>query len=144
MARMLFPNLAVSDVAATKSFFAGLGFTFNEVFSDEDTVCMEISPTTYVMMMHRPKFQDFIEDAITDTSKEREVLLALSAVSREEVDELVDKAVALGGHEWREGKGEDNEVMYGRAFRDLDDHVWEVMWMDVEAATGGAQQAPEL
>ena len=26
--------------------------------------------------------------------------------------------------------------MYGRSFRDLDGHVIEVMWMDVQAATG--------
>jgi hypothetical protein len=25
--------------------------------------------------------------------------------------------------------------MYDRAFEDLDGHTWEVMWMDVEAAT---------
>jgi predicted lactoylglutathione lyase len=25
--------------------------------------------------------------------------------------------------------------MYGRSFEDPDGHIWEVMWMDVEAAT---------
>jgi predicted lactoylglutathione lyase len=26
--------------------------------------------------------------------------------------------------------------MYGRSFEDPDGHIWEVMWMDVAAATG--------
>ncbi len=31
--------------------------------------------------------------------------------------------------------------MYGRSFEDLDGHIIEVVWMDVEAATkAGAQQ----
>ena len=27
--------------------------------------------------------------------------------------------------------------MYGRSFHDLDGHLWEVMWMDPEAAEKG-------
>ncbi|MBM4507989.1 glyoxalase, partial [Rhodococcus hoagii] len=29
---------------------------------------------------------------------------------------------------------QDHGFMYGRSFRDLDNHVWEVMWMDPAAA----------
>ena len=32
--------------------------------------------------------------------------------------------------------------MYGRSFEDPDGHIWEVMWMDVEAAlAAGNEQA---
>ena len=31
--------------------------------------------------------------------------------------------------------------MYGRSFEDPDGHIWEVVWMDVEAATAGADQS---
>jgi hypothetical protein len=34
--------------------------------------------------------------------------------------------------------------MYGRSFEDPDGHIWEPMWMDMEAATAAmAQPQPE-
>jgi predicted lactoylglutathione lyase len=63
-----------------------------------------------------------------------EVLVCLSADSREAVDELCDKALSAGAEAWKDPQ--DHGVMYGRSFRDLDGHGIEVMWMDVQAATG--------
>lgn len=131
MSRMLFANMPVKDVAATRSFFAGLGFEFNAAFSDENTVSMIVSDQATVMFLNETRFKDFISDSITDTTQSREVLMCLSADSRAEVDTLVDAAVAAGGSAWMEPQ--DHGFMYGRAFRDLDHHVWEVMWMDPSA-----------
>jgi predicted lactoylglutathione lyase len=131
MSRMLFANMPVKDVAATRSFFAGLGFGFNDVFSDENCVSMVVSDQATVMFLSETRFKDFISDSITDTSHSREVLMCISAESRDEVDSLVDAAVAAGGSKWMEPQ--DHGFMYGRAFRDLDNHVWEVMWMDPTA-----------
>ena len=33
--------------------------------------------------------------------------------------------------------------MYGRSFEDPDGHIWEVMWMDMEAAKVAMAKAPE-
>nr|WP_296775046.1 VOC family protein [Rhodococcus sp. (in: high G+C Gram-positive bacteria)] len=131
MSRMLFANMPVKDVAATRSFFAGLGFEFNAAFSDENTVSMIVSDQATVMFLNETRFKDFISDSITDTTQSREVLMCVSADSRAEVDSLVDAAVAAGGSAWMEPQ--DHGFMYGRAFRDLDHHVWEVMWMDPSA-----------
>lgn len=60
--------------------------------------------------------------------------MCLSADSREAVDELCDKALGAGAEAWKDPQ--DHGVMYGRSFRDLDGHGIEVMWMDVQAATG--------
>ncbi|MGV9744373.1 VOC family protein [Rhodococcus zopfii] len=136
MSRMLFANLPVKDVTATRAFFDTLGFTFNEMFCDANTACMEINEQTYIMFLEEPRFRNFINDDICDTGKAREVLLAFSADSRTDVDGIVDAAIAAGGTDWTTpGSAEaDTEFMYGRAFRDLDSHVWEVSWMDIEAA----------
>ncbi len=139
MSRMLFANLAVENVAATRAFFDKLGFTFNEMFCDENTACLEINEQSFVMLLEKPRFRDFINDDICDTSTAREVLMCVSADSREAVDQLVDGAVAAGGSEWitagsEQANAEMGEFSHSRAFRDLDNHVWEVMWMDVEAA----------
>ncbi|MEK8105863.1 hypothetical protein NKG94_13245 [Micromonospora sp. M12] len=56
-----------------------------------------------------------------DTATSREVIVGLSASSREQVDELVDRAVIAGGVA-RSGMA--NGPMYMRGFRDLDGHQW--------------------
>jgi predicted lactoylglutathione lyase len=134
MNRMMFLNTTASDIPATRKFFTELGFEFNETFSDENTACLIINDQTFAMLMTPARFQDFITGGITDTSKEREVLIAVSADSREEVDKIADKALEIGGSAWQDPQ--DHGFMYGRSFRDLDGHVWEVTWMDQSAIAG--------
>ena len=57
-----------------------------------------------------------------------EAILALSADSREAVDELADKALAAGGSEANEPM--EYGLMYGQSFPDPEGHLWEVAWMD--------------
>lgn len=134
MSRMMFLNTTASDIPATRKFFTELGFEFNETFSDESTLCLIINDQTFAMLMTPARFGDFITGGITDTSKEREMLVAVSAESREAVDVLADKALAIGGSAWMDPQ--DHGFMYGRSFRDLDGHVWEVTWMDQSAISG--------
>jgi predicted lactoylglutathione lyase len=58
----------------------------------------------------------------------------LSAESREEVDALVDKAVAAGAVNYAEPQ--DHGFMYQRSFQDLDGHLWEIIWMDPATVQG--------
>jgi predicted lactoylglutathione lyase len=131
MSRMTFVNLPVKDLAGTIDFFTGLGFSFNEQFSDENTACMVISDEAFAMLHVEPVFKEFTQQDVTDTSTSREVLIGLSADSREEVDQLVDKAVASGGQAF--GEPEDQGFMYMRAFRDIDGHQWSFIHMDMSA-----------
>ncbi len=54
--------------------------------------------------------------------------IALSAESRENVDEMINKAIEAGGTEPR--KPQDHGWMYDRAFEDIDGHVWEIIYMN--------------
>lgn len=128
--RMIFVNLPVKDPAASKEFFAALGFEHNPQFSDETNTCVVIDESIYVMCMSRERFGDFIngEIAPTDTT---EVLNALSCESREEVDDIRSKALANGGSEWKPTM--EQGPMYGASFRDPDGHVWELAYMDMAA-----------
>jgi uncharacterized protein len=131
MATNIFVNLAVKNLDKTKEFFSNLGYTFNQQFSDEKAACMVISETIYAMLISEAYFKTFIPNKeISDTSKSKEVLLALSADSRQQVDELADKAIAAGGKNFRDP--DDHGFMYSRSFEDLDGHVWEVFWMNPE------------
>ncbi len=134
MSRMLFVNLSVADVVASRAFFTGLGFAVNETFSDENTLSLVINDQCTVMLLNTARFGEFIVGDATDTSASHEVLMAISADSRDEVDTLTDSALAAGGSDWKEPQ--DHGFMYGRSFRDLDGHVWEVVWMDPSAMSG--------
>ena len=65
------------------------------------------------------------------------MLLALSRESRDAVDEIT-AAAEKSGAVIDPTPRQDYGFMYGRSFEDPDGHIWEVMWMDVAAATQGA------
>lgn len=94
--QMIFVNLAVNDLEASKKFFTELGFALNEQFSDDSTASVVISDAIVLMIMKKERFGQFTKKQIADSSQTVEALLALSAESREKVDELVDKAIASG------------------------------------------------
>ncbi len=132
--QMIFVNLPVADLDASKKFFTELGYSINPQFSDENTASVVISDTIIAMLLTRPKYAEFTKKEIVDATRSSQVLLALSAESREKVDELVEKALAAGGS--TAGETQDLGFMYGRSFDDLDGHTWEVAWMDPAALEG--------
>ncbi|MFG2477916.1 VOC family protein [Streptomyces fagopyri] len=132
--QMIFVNLAVNDVDTSKKFFTELGYTINPQFSTDDCACVVISDTIVAMLLSKQRYADFTKKEIADPARTSEVLLCLSAESREKVDELCDKALSAGGSGTREAQ--DHGYMYGRAFDDPDGHTWEVMWMDPAAVQG--------
>ncbi|MYR97197.1 MULTISPECIES: VOC family protein [unclassified Streptomyces] len=134
MAQMIFVNLPVKDLETTRGFFEKLGYAINPQFSDDKTACVVISDTIFVMLLTEPRFKEFTKKDVADASKATEVILALSADSREKVDELADAALAAGG--FPAGETQDLGFMYGRSFQDPDHHIWEVIWMDPAAVEG--------
>jgi len=133
--RSIFVNLPVSDVAASKAFFGGLGFEFDPKFSDATTACMILSEHAWVMLLEKDRFTDFTTKPTADANASTEAILAVSAESREGVDTFADAALGAGATPAKEPM--ELGFMYGRSFHDLDGHHWEVMWMDQEAAEQG-------
>ena len=122
MTTSIFVNLPVSDLEASKAFYTALGYTINPNFTDETAACVVFSDTIYTMLLTHDKFSQF-------------TIVAISADSREDVDALAGKALEAGGSETYDPQ--DLGFMYSRAFRDLDGHHWEVLWMDDAAAQAG-------
>jgi len=132
--RKIFVNLAVKDLQRTVAFFTELGFEFDPRFTDEQATCMIVSEDAYVMLLVDERFKDFTRKPIADSTTETEVIVALSAESREEVDELADKALRAGGSPANDPM--EMGFMYGRSFHDPDGHLWELIWMDPAALEG--------
>ena len=131
MPRKIFVNLPVRDLKKSMGFFRELDFAFNAQFTDETAACMMISEDIYVMLLTEKKFKTFTPKAIADATRNTEVLVCLSATSRDEVNDLVRKAVAAGGSTYKEPQ--DHGFMYGHGFQDLDGHIWELAFMEPSA-----------
>jgi predicted lactoylglutathione lyase len=129
--RKIFVNLAVKNLQRTIAFFTELGFEFDPRFTDEQATCMIVSEDAYVMLLVDERFKDFTKKAIADSTTETEVIVALSAESREQVDELADGALRAGGTPANDPI--EMGFMYGRSFHDPDGHLWELIWMDPAA-----------
>jgi hypothetical protein len=127
MNRMIFVNLPVADLEATAAFYTGLGFRLNPEYSDASCTCVVISETIVVMALQRERFADFVAGPVGDPAAGTTVMNCLSAESREEVDDLVRRALDHGGKPWLDKMEEG--PMYGHSFTDPDGHVWEVLHM---------------
>lgn len=127
MSHKIFVNLPVKDLEKSKAFFSKMGFTFNQQFTDDTAACMVITDDIYSMLLTHDKFRQFTDREIAGP-KVLEVMTALSANNRDEVNRLVDAAVSVGGKEKR--PAQDYGFMFMRSFEDLDGHVWEIFWMD--------------
>ena len=133
MPKMIFVNLPVADLARSIAFYEAIGARNEPMFTDETAACMVFSDTIHVMLLTHDKFRQFTPKGIADARVTSEVLICISADSREAVDDMVDRAGSAGGA-IDPGPKQDYGFTYGRSFEDPDGHIWEVMWMDVEAA----------
>jgi predicted lactoylglutathione lyase len=131
---MIFVNFPVSNLAQATKFYEAIGAKKNDMFSDETAACMVLTETICVMLLTHDKFRQFTPKAIADARAVSEVLVCISASDKQEVDQFVSKAAAAGGRA-DPSPVQDYGFMYGRSFEDPDGHIWEIMWMDMEAAT---------
>jgi predicted lactoylglutathione lyase len=129
--KMIFVNLPVTNLDASKRFYTALGFTNNPQFSDDTAACMVLSETIHVMLLTHAKWHTFTSRPIPPATSS-EVMLCVSCDSREAVDALNTAAAANGGTADINAK-RDHGFMYSRSLADPDGHVWEPMWMDMSA-----------
>lgn len=129
MASKIFVNLPVKDLQRSIAFFTQLGFSFNPRFTDDKAACMVIADgSIYSMLITEEFFRTFTKKDLSDAKKNTEVLIAIDAGSRKDVDDMIKKALAAGGATYMEPQ--DHGWMYGHSFADPDGHQWEILYMD--------------
>ncbi len=138
--KMIFVNLPVRDLAASIAFYEAVGAVPNPDFADDSAQMLSFSEVIHVMLLNHERFASFTPRAIPNAHETAQVLLCLSETSRDAVDATMGKALAAGGTE--PNPKQDHGFMYGRDFADLDGHIWEVAWMDMEAALASKQEQP--
>ena len=135
MDKMIFVNLPVADLPASRRFYEAIGFTNNAQFTNEQAAAMVWSGTIMVMLLTHDFWKTFTSKTIPEAKQAAQVMLCVSMEGREAVDRIVDAAVGAGGNADPTPK-QDMGFMYGRSFEDPDGHIWEPMWMDPKVAAG--------
>jgi Predicted lactoylglutathione lyase len=137
--KQIYVNLHVKDVKRSMAFFTGLGFEFDLRFTDEkQAACLVIGENIYVMLLQEEYLKTFTKREVVDTEKYAQLTIALAADSREKVDEIVNKAVSLGGKLYTDPM--DHGFMYQWGFQDPDGHVWEIGYMDMSVFEAQGQE----
>ncbi|HRG22730.1 MAG TPA: VOC family protein, partial [Saprospiraceae bacterium] len=125
--KSIYVNLPVKDLEKTRAFWEGLGFGFNDQFSDEKALCLILQEgVIYSMLLQESFFKTFTDREVAD-GRSTQVLVAIQVESKEKVVEMVTKALASGGKRYKEAV--DHGWMYYDSFADIDGHQWEVMHM---------------
>lgn len=138
MSKMIFVSLPVTDLKRSLAFYEAVGATPDPRFRDDSAAMVSFSDTIHVMLLTHARIGDFTHRRIADPQTDVLVGLGLSEVSRDAVDATVARAAAAGGRVDPDPV-QDHGFMYGRSYADPDGHVWDVTWMDVEAALSAGQ-----
>ena len=138
MIKQFWLNLPVKDIKKSMEFFGKIGFKFNTQYGSTDTsACLLIGEKNVVVMLFEElAFKGFTNNEIADTLRGTEVLLSVDAQSKEEVDEMAQKAVDAGGESLHK-PGEMQSWMYGCVFTDIDGHRRNVLYMDMSKMPNG-------
>lgn len=141
MPQMIFVNLPVRDVAKSTAFYEAIGCTKDARFSNEQASAMQLSDTIIFMILSHDFFQTFTPKPIADAHATTEALICISRDSRAAVDAIVEAVAGAGGKADIREK-QDMGFMYGRSFEDPDGHIFEPMFMDMEAAMAAFPDGP--
>ena len=143
MAKMIFVNLPVTDVDRSVAFYKALGFEQNMQFSQAgQAASMVWSDTITIMLLAPDFFRGFLpaDRTIADAHATTQTLICLSFDSREAVDAVTEAAAKASGKADVRDK-QDLGFMYGRAFADPDGHIYEPMFMDMDAASAAMAES---
>jgi predicted lactoylglutathione lyase len=121
-------NLPVRDLAQSAGFFAALGFPSDKQLASENMEAVVVNDDIYVLLVDQSQFKMITKREIPDTAVTSEAIMQLQVESRQRVDELAGKAFAAGALPANEPN--DQGFLYGRSFRDLDGHHWDVFCIE--------------
>ncbi|KAK9368720.1 VOC family protein [Lipomyces kononenkoae] len=139
--KTIFLNLPVESASTSVAFYTAIGGTHNPKFSDESTACIGLSPAVSLMLLERDRFRSFAPKSkvVADAKSSTQMLICLTADSRDEVDTIVENAGKAGGKK-DPSPAQDHDMMYGRSFEDPDGHVFEITWMDPKFNPHGVEE----
>jgi len=132
MSKMIFVNLPVRDLQAATNFYLAIGGTLNPQFSNDQASSIMFSDSIGVMLLTHQHYSQFTTRQIGDARRDSQMLIALTAGSKDEVNTTIEKGVAAGGRA-DPNPAQDLGFMFNRHIEDPDGNVWEFLWMNPAA-----------
>ena len=126
--KMIWSNLAVSDLERTTKFYTELGFKPNGSPTEEITSFVVGSDNFVMHFFIKDKLRTEIKGELADLKLGNEIIFTLSAESKEEVN-LWAKEVQKAGGKLVSKPEEFGEGYYGFVFADPDGHKFNVFYM---------------
>jgi predicted lactoylglutathione lyase len=125
--KMIWSNLAVSDLERTTKFYTELGFKPNG--KSNELTSFLIGKNDFVMHFFlKDILKTSIKGEITDSQISNEVIFTLSAESKDQVDNWAKEVESAGGKIISEPE-EFGKEYYGFVFADPDGHKFNVFYM---------------
>jgi uncharacterized protein len=134
MSKQIYINLITKDLTKSTAFYAAIGFTKNEMFSDENACAMAFSDEIIFMLLTEEFARKFDDNKqFVDQKKTVSAYYALSCDSKEEVDEFCAKAKEAGGRVYTNKYNEEvaSDFMYSFEVEDPDGYILEPFFMDI-------------
>ncbi|NDV16029.1 glyoxalase/bleomycin resistance/extradiol dioxygenase family protein [Muricauda sp. TY007] len=127
--KQIWANLGVENVERTQKFYLALGFKQNGTPS-KDLVSFLFGDDEFVIhFFKKEKLKTSLEGEVANLSQGNEIMFTLSADSKEEIHEWIDKVKKIGGtirfdpRNDRKSFYDDNGYYVG-VFADLDGHLF--------------------
>ena len=127
---IMFVNLIIKDLPRSMKFFEALGYYFNLEYTGPRSSCLVFGEQNCCMLVEEEEFKSLLGDDFAKANLPGSGWIAFSCASREEVDEMVRRAVKAGGKIVSDPR--DLGFMYSHGFQDLDGHTWAYHWMNPE------------
>lgn len=124
--RKLWVNLHANDLEATVAFWKDLGFAFEDKMSNDKMKTMILNDATWVQWLSDEGWKGHTGEDFSK-SDNHQAMMAITCHTPEELDSIIDKAVAQGCTEPKPRHG--NEKFKGGSFVDLNGYYWGLVFM---------------
>jgi predicted lactoylglutathione lyase len=125
--KMIWSNLAVSDLDRTNKFYTEIGFKPNGANTSKELTSYFVGEDDFVIHFFLKDI--LIKSEIADSHKLTEVCFTLSAQNKDQVDGWAKEVEGAGG-KIISGPEEFGKGYYGFLFADPDGHKFNVFYMD--------------
>lgn len=129
MAYKFFPRIPVADLERSRSFYQALGWRTALSLEEGRSLVLDLGEGFGVTLVERRFVLEAVgeEQELSDPGRTVSGSFALVVDIPEEVDALVDRAVAAGA---TAGIRADDGYTSQRMFADPDGHRWTIVWAD--------------
>ncbi|WP_309642515.1 VOC family protein [Flavobacterium sp.] len=123
--RLIWGNLVSNDLEKTAKFYTDLGFILNG--ESEEMTSFKFGQNGFIInFFTKQRLEKAVNGNLTDAKNQNEIIFSLSAESKQNVDEWVEKVKLAGGTIFAEPQNYEQGYTFG--FSDPDGHKFNILY----------------